>query len=176
MTKDELFEYLASEENEHGLDPVAAHGFLSATVVGKPLNHWLSVFFEGHENAVPDDVKTALVAWREELIATLKNEEPLELPFGDEDEVDLSDEGDIVAWCIGFVDAMYGDENSQWFDDPDTEEDVADLTLPMIVLSGIADEDEELTAMREDEDVLLELVNSLEDNLTELFLLFHTEE
>ena len=124
MTKDELFDYLASEDNEYGLDPVAGHGFLCASVVGKPLDNWLSLFFEGNENQVPEAVLASLAVWRDELITTLKNEEPIELPFGDDDEVDLSDEGDIVAWCIGFVDAMYGDEDSNWFDDPDTEEEV----------------------------------------------------
>lgn len=176
MTKDELFDYLASEDNEYGLDPVAGHGFLCASVVGKPLDNWLSLFFEGNENKVPEAVLVSLAAWRDELIATLKNEEPIELPFGDDDEVDLSDEGDIVAWCIGFVDAMYGNEDSNWFDDADTEEEVADLTLPMIVISGIADDDEELLAMRDDEEMMITLVNSLEDNLTELFLLFHTQD
>lgn len=176
MNKDELFDYLSSEANEYGLDPVAAHGFLCASVVGKPLPNWVSVFFEGHENEVPAPVVEALEVWRNELIAALKNEEPIELPFDDEEEVDLSDEGDIVAWCIGFVDGMYGDENSNWFDDDDTEEDVADLTLPMIVLSGIADDDEELLAMRDDEEMMVDLVNSIEENLTELFLLFHTQD
>lgn len=177
MTKDELFDYLSSEENEYGLDPVAGHGFLCASVVGKPLENWLSAYFEGQEASVPSGVKEALTAWREELIATLKDEEPIALPFDDDEEVDLSDEGDIVAWCIGFVDAMYADENSDWFDNADTEEEVADLTLPMIVLSGIADEDDdELASMREDEAMMVDLVNSIEENLTELFLLFHTND
>ena len=46
----------------------------------------------------------------------------------------------------------------------------------MIVISGIADDDEELLAMRDDEEMMVTLVNSLEDNLTELFLLFHTQD
>ena len=177
MTKDDLFDYLNSDANELGLDAVAAHGFLTATVVGKPLPNWLGAFFEGADKNVPDDVKRALTAWRDELLETLKSEEPIELPFSaDEDEVDFSDESDVVAWSIGFVDAMYADETVDWFDDPETEEDVAGLTLPMIILSGIDEEDEELNAMRTDEDMLAQLVNSLEDNVTELFLLFHTND
>lgn len=176
MTKDELFAYLDGEQNEHGLDPVAGHGFLCASVVGKPLNNWLSAFFEGQEASVPSEIKEALTVWRDELIATLKDEEPIELPFDNEEEVDLSDEGDTVAWCIGFVDAMYADETVDWFDNTDTEEEVADLTLPMIVLSGLADEDEDLADIKGDDDMMVELVNSIQDNLTELFLLFHTEE
>lgn len=176
MNNDELLDYLNSDDNQFGLDPVAAHGFLCASVVGKPLPNWLSLFFDGNDDKVPDDVKQALQAWQEELIQTLKNEQPLTLPFDDGDEVDLSDEGDIVAWCIGFVDAMYGNETSHWFDNSDTEEEVADLTLPMVVLSGLADDDDELIAMREDEELMVAMADSLEDNLTELFLLFHTQE
>ena len=46
MNKQELFEYLESSANEMGLDPIAAHGFLTATVVGKPLPNWISAFLK----------------------------------------------------------------------------------------------------------------------------------
>lgn len=177
MTKDELFDYLSSDDNAYGLDPIATHGFLTATVVGKPLPNWLSAFFEGHDQAVPTQVKNALKSWQQELTDTLKNEEPVELPFADDfaddnDEMDFSDDSDIVAWAVGFVDAMYSDENVDWFDDPDTEEDVATLTLPMIVLSGI---DTDMDEIRTDE-MMASMANALEDNITELFLLFHTDD
>lgn len=173
MTKDELFVYLDSPANETGLDPIAAHGFLTATVVGKPLPNWLSAFFEGNDKQVPQAVKDALMAWQKELYDTLKAEEPIELPFdASEEAADFSEEGDLAAWAIGFVDAMYADETVDWFDDDSTQEDVAMLTLPMIMLSGI---DEEMDEVR-DEETLVQMANALEDNITELFLLFHTDE
>lgn len=172
MTKDELFAYLDSDENEFGLDAVAGHGFLTATVVGKRLANWLSLFFEGKDAQVPSEVKTALQAWQQELTDTLKNEEPIELPFGEGEEIDFSEEGDLTAWAVGFVDAMYADESVDWFDDESTQEEVAMLTLPMIMLSGI---DEEMGQLR-DEETLVQMVNALEDNITELFLLFHTDD
>lgn len=173
MTKDELFVYLDSPANETGLDPIAAHGFLTATVVGKPLPNWLSAFFEGNDKQVPQAVKDALTAWQKELYDTLKAEEPIELPFdASEEAADFSEEGDLAAWAIGFVDAMYADETVDWFDDDSTQEDVAMLTLPMIMLSGI---DEEMDEVR-DEETLVQMANALEDNITELFLLFHTDE
>lgn len=173
MNKQELFAYLDSPANEMGLDPIAAHGFLTATVVGKPLPNWLSAFFEGADATVPNEVKEALQAWRQEMIDTLKAEQPIELPFDASEEAeDFSEDGDLAAWAIGFVDAMYSDENVDWFDDENTEQDVADLTLPMVVLSGI---DEELDEIRSDE-MLADMANALEDNITELFLLFHTDD
>lgn len=173
MNKQQLLDYLASDANQMGLDPIAAHGFLTATVVGKPLPNWLSAFFEGEEAGVADDVKQALVAWQAELYDTLKAEEPIELPFdASEEAADFSEEGDLAAWAIGFVDAMYSDENVDWFDDENTEEDVAMLTLPMVLLSGI---DPDMDEMREEE-TLVQMANALEDNITELFLLFHTDD
>lgn len=173
MTRDDLFEYLDSPANTAGLDPIAAHGFLTATVVGKPLPNWLSAFFEGQEATVPQAIKEALIAWQRELYDTLRAEEPIELPFdASEEAIDFSEEGDLAAWAIGFVDAMYADDMVDWFDDDSTEEEVAMLTLPMVMLSGI---DEEMQEMR-DEETLAQMANALEDNITELFLLFHTDE
>lgn len=172
MTKNELFAYLDSPANEAGLDPVAAHGFLTATVVGKPLPNWLSAFFEGQDKSVSQAVKDALVAWQKELYDTLKAEEPIELPFDEGEDIDFGEDSDLTAWAIGFVDAMYADESVDWFDDESTQEDVAMLTLPMIMLSGI---DEEMGDVR-DEETLVQMANALEENITELFLLFHTND
>jgi len=75
---------------------------------------------------------------------------------------------------------MYGDETVDWFSDEESSEDVAMLTLPMMVFSGIdtvdGDEDEDLAAIRRDDDALAQMANSIEGNLSELFLLFNTEE
>lgn len=181
MTQDELVEFLDSERNEHGLDSVATHGFLTATVVGKPLENWQSHLFEGQEKQVSDSVLQALQQWQQSISHELKEEDGVELPFADgTEEVDFSPESDLAAWSVGFVDAMYADEGVDWFDDEQTEEDVAMLTLPMVVFSGINEESEEedevLASISNDEDTLAQMANSIEANVIELFLLFHTEE
>ncbi|WP_131667893.1 UPF0149 family protein [Psychrobacter pygoscelis] len=183
MTLDELKDYLDSDANEFGLDSVATHGFLAATVVGKPLPNWMSLLFEGQDSKIDTEVKAAIIAWRESLIADLKDEIGIELPLDASDEVvDFSPESELAAWSVGFVDAMYGDESVDWFSDDDTAEDVAVLTLPMILFSGIdmaedvEDEDPDLAEIRRDEDALAQMANSIEGNLTELYLLFHTAE
>lgn len=178
---DELLDFLDTSDHEYVLDSVAAHGFLTATIVGPTLPNWIEALFEGHVSEIPDNVVDGVKRWRQAIVDELKNETPIELPFnedaGDEEvAVDFSDDSDIVAWSIGFVDAMYADEAEDWFADSDTNEDVAVLTLPMIVLSGIDDEDEELKQMRDDEDKMAQMANSIEGNLTELFLLFHTND
>ena len=182
LSFDELLDFLDNQDNPFVLDSVATHGFLSATVIGPALPNWLEALFEGHTSEVPANVVDGIKRWREAILAELKNETPISLPFGDDEDddatgdIDFSEESDIVAWSIGFVDAMYGDEASDWFADEENADDVAVLTLPMIVLSGIDDEDPELMEMRGDKDKLEQMVDSIEGNLTELFLLFHTND
>ena len=181
LSFDELLDFLDNDESQFVLDSVATHGFLTATVIGRPLHNWIDALFEGHTKEVPENVVDGIQRWRAFIMDELKNELPIELPFGEDagDEevaVDFSDESDIVAWSIGFVDAMYADDASDWFENEETAEDVAVLTLPMIVLSGIDDEDPELAEMRKDQDKMAQMANSIEGNLTELFLLFHTND
>ncbi|MBP2280003.1 uncharacterized protein RCH20_000356 [Psychrobacter sp. PL15] len=181
LSFDELLDFLDNQESPFVLDSVATHGFLTATIIGRPLPNWIDALFEGHVKEIPENVIDGIHRWRAFIMDELKNEKPIELPFGEDagDEeiaVDFSDESDIVAWSIGFVDVMYGDDASDWFEAEDTAEDVAILTLPMIVLSGIDDEDPELAEMRADQDKLAQMANSIEGNLTELFLLFHTND
>ncbi|WP_182406887.1 UPF0149 family protein [Psychrobacter sp. GP33] len=181
LSLDALADFLDSADEDYILDSIATHGFLTATVIGRPLPNWIDALFEGHAKDVPENVIDGIQRWRQSIIAELKNETPIELPFGEDagDEevaIDFSDESDIVAWSIGFVDSMYADEASDWFENEETAEDVAVLTLPMIVLSGIDDEDPELAQMRKDQDKMAQMANSIEGNLTELFLLFHTND
>jgi uncharacterized protein len=184
MTLDDLKEYLDSDDNEFGLESVATHGYLAATVVGKALPNWMSLLFEGKENQVDAEVRDAITAWRESMLADLKAETDIELPLASsaDEEVDFSLDSDLAAWSVGFVDAMYGDENVDWFSEEDTAEDVAMLTLPMMVFSGIdmagdaEDEDPALAEIRSDDDALAQMANSIEGNLTELYLLFHTQD
>ena len=183
MTLDELKDYLDSDANEYGLDSIATHGFLTATVVGKPLPNWLSALFDGDDAKVDAEVKAAVIAWQNELLEEIKSEDGIELPLEIEEEsgeLDFSAESELAAWSIGFVDAMYGDDGVDWFGDDDTTEDVAMLTLPMILFSGIdtidGDEDDELAEIRRDEDAVAQMANNIESNLSELFLLFNTAE
>ncbi len=180
LSFDQLLDYLDTQESQFVLDSIATHGFLTATIVGPELPNWIEALFEGHISEIPANVVDGIKRWRAAILAELKNETPIELPFnedaGSEQAIDFSEESDIVAWSIGFVDAMYGDDASDWFADEETSDDVAVLTLPMIVLSGIDDEDPELAQMRANEDNMVQMVNGIESNLTELFLLFHTND
>lgn len=179
MTFEELADFLDSDDNEFGLSTIATHGFLTASVIGKPLKSWQSVLFEGHETQVKSHVLQALSMWREELMATLQDEENIELPF-DVEDTDFTDieDSEVAEWSVGFVDAMYGseDETDDWFYQEGTQEDVAMLTLPMILFSGIDSEEPDMKELAKDPDTMSQMAESIEKNVTELFLLFHTDD
>lgn len=179
MNFDDLIDYLDSDDNEFGMPSIATHGFLTASLVGKPLNDWQSFLFEGHEKQVKPDVLTSLNDWREQLKATLQDEREIELPF-DIDDTDYDDieNNDISEWSVGFIDAMYAseDEADDWFGDADTQEDVAMLTLPMVLFSGIDSEEPDMVELMKDPETMQQMAESIEKNIVELFLLFHTND
>ncbi|MFW2177319.1 MULTISPECIES: UPF0149 family protein [unclassified Moraxella] len=179
MNFDDLMDFLDSDDNEFGMPSIATHGFLTASIVGKPLKDWQDFLFEGHQKQVKPAVLDALTAWRDELKATLQDEREIELPFDIED-IDYDDviESDVGEWSVGFVDAMYAseDEEADWFSDEDTQEDVAMLTLPMVLFSGIDAEEPDMVELMKDPDTMSQMAEAIEKNVVELFLLFHTND
>lgn len=179
MNFDDLIDYLDSDANEFGMPSIATHGFLTASLVGKPLKDWQEFLFEGHQKQVKPAVLDALTTWREELKATLQDERDIELPF-DIDDTDYSDieNSDIGEWSVGFIDAMYASEEEadDWFSDEDTQEDVAMLTLPMVLFSGIDAEEPDMVELMQDPTTMSQMAQAIEKNIVELFLLFHTND
>lgn len=169
-----LFDFLDSDDNEYGLDKITTHGFLCATIVGPTLKNWCDVLFDGHQHTLPKHIIDDLYQWREQIITDLKADETIELPI---EESMLEVESELGDWSIGFVDAMYANQSNDWFEtalkhDVD-EEEIATLTLPMNVFSGIEEDDEDLQVMRKDETLLASMASSMSQNLSELYLIFH---
>ena len=73
MDFDDLIDFLDSDDNEFGLSSIATHGFLTASIVGKPLHNWQTYLFEGHEKQVKPEVLAAIEQWRDELQAMLQD-------------------------------------------------------------------------------------------------------
>lgn len=167
---DLLADYLDGEHNEHGLDFAATHGFLCACVVGPELKNWLSQLFENNEAKVPKNIIEQIRLWREDIQQTLINEETIEFPFEIEEATEESSLGD---WSVGFVDALFLNDEA-WFqvDDAD-EEAIIMLTLPMMVFSGIEGETE-MDNIRRNGDLMDELAEEIPENLTKLYLLYHS--
>lgn len=157
-----LADFLDSDAHD-GLDAPAAYGFLCAAALvpmEKTARH--ALFFD--DTDAPDWVKDALDDELANISETLACDERVNIPFDDED---------LQSFCAGFVDYMYGGQD--WFLLGD-EEEIAMLTLPMLAISGVIDDDDEMSALMDDPDTMSDFADSLSDNLTELYLLFHDKD
>ena len=70
----------------------------------------------------------------------------------------------------------HDDEEDDWFDDDESEEDVAMLTLPMILFSGIDEDQPDMQELLKDPETMSQMAGAIEKNIVELFLLFHTND
>ena len=169
LNLDQLSDYLDGDQNEYGLDFAATHGFLCAIAVGPKFDTWLDALFDGSPNKVPSEIVTQVKLWLEQLRQNLANEEGIEFPFEiEEADVDSS----LGDWSVGFVDAMFLNEDA-WFT-PEFEEQLVDLTLPMMVFSGIDEEDPQMESFRRNGQLMDEIAEEIPDNLNEIYLMYHT--
>lgn len=173
-TLDALEEFLDSDANSHGLDFHGAHGFLTAITIG-PRGQLdaeaLACFFED-EDASEDAARTAeihaqLQAWQKSIHAVLYHGARLELPCPLLSDINQPNE--LTDWCIGFMEGLFLDED-RWYGEH--EDDIADLTLPMVVISDLID-DPDLQILRRDRKLLKEMTLQIPELITEIYLLFH---
>lgn len=173
-TRQRLQDFLDGDDNTDGLDYVATHGFLTALTVGPDTpsaEAWLKELFDGQplsaDPARAAELAADLEAWRKEIHATLYHGQALRLPCPL--TLKATESTDLNDWCAGFMEGMFMKEAS-WYDA--NEDLVADLTLPMVVLSDLID-DPELQHIRRDQKLNRELAQQIPDVLTELYLHFH---
>lgn len=171
-TRQRLQDFLDLDENS--LDFIATHGFLTALTVGPDApapEVWLPALFDGQpvsaDPAIATEISAALVAWQKEIHATLYHGQPLALPCAL--VIKATESTDLNDWCMGFMEGMFLKEDEWYGDDEDL---VADLTLPMVVLSDLI-EDPELEHIRRDVKLTRELAQQIPDVLTEIYLHFH---
>ena len=168
---DLLSEYLDGDQNEYGLDFAATHGFLSAIAVGPKFDRWLEELFDSNHKKIPVEIINQIKIWLNTLQQSLANEEGIEFPF----EIEEADvESSLGDWSVGFVDAMFLNEEA-WFTD-EFEEQLVDLTLPIMVFSGVDEEDPQMESFRRNGQLMDELAEEIPDNLNELYLMYHTPE
>lgn len=166
---DTLADYLDGDDNEYGLDFPATHGFLCAVAVGPRFNAWLDELFDQQVKKVPTHIIAQIKLWLADIQQRLANEETIEFPFEiEEADVDSS----LGDWSVGFVDALFLNEDA-WFVE-ELEEPLIELTLPMMVFSGIDEEDPQMESFRRNGQLMDELAEEIPENLTELYLLYHS--
>lgn len=169
LNLDLLSDYLDGDQNEYGLDFAATHGFLCAIAIGPQFDRWLNELFEGNQKSVPTAIIEQINIWLDQIRQNLANEEGIEFPF----EIEEADtESSLGDWSVGFVDAMFLNEDA-WFT-PEHEEQLVDLTLPIMVFSGIDEEDPQMESFRRNGQLMDELAEEIPENLNELYLMYHT--
>lgn len=88
----------------------------------------------------------------------------IELPFDNDWQAD--DEGFIADWCAGFMQGVFEQEDL-WFDEQ--EQDIAELLLPIMALSGLFGDEADFAEMEEDTALMQQFAAQLPELLLDLY-------
>lgn len=167
-----------AEQNDGTLDYHGLHGFLTALTIcpveltEKERNEHI---FDG-ETTLPDATAREL----NQLIATMQT--AIDRGFNDEEEgftlsceAELEDHDDdaLANWCIGFMMAHFINEEDWFVTD---EQEVCELLLPVMLASGLFDDEPEFQEMRRDDKLTEDMCSQIPEVLMELYLVFNAPE
>lgn len=157
---------------EEALDFFGFHGVVCASVVG-PTKLSVETIFRlvtGAEDTpgggIPDTFRECVTRLAGSMAQALDMGQALELP----EPEDGDPMNALENWCAGFVDTFMEYEDA-WLDAV-SEEETADLMVPMLTLSGLFD-DEDFQNVRTSEKLSRQMADAIPDSLTDLYLLFH---
>ncbi len=157
---------------DDALDFFGLHGVVCASVVG-PVSLGTEDLFrlatgadELPDGKVPEIFTRCITQMTRDMAQALDMGQPLELP----EPEDGDPMNALENWCAGFVDTFLEHEES-WLEEAD-EDEVADLMVPMLTLSGLF-EDEDFQNVRNDATLSDRMAEAIPDSLTDLYLLFH---
>jgi uncharacterized protein len=164
----------ADELHDEALDYVAAHGYLTALSICPeqvPEREWIDALFAEpphyRSDAEREEIEATLIHLKAHITRQLGADEDLQLPC----ELELGevpDDSDIRGWCIGFMEGVFLREEV-WFGD--AEEEVSELLLPIMVGSGLFDDQPEFVEIAADPDLMADMVEQIPELLTALYLL-----
>lgn len=177
---DRLQQFLDADDlHDEALDFLAGHGFLTALSIS-PVeveeDEWIAELFAEEPNYADDAQKQEIEATLRELKAHIARElasdedlePPCDLTLGDE-----PDYSDLRSWCVGFLEGVFLREEA-WFSHE--EEVVSELLLPIMVGSGLFEDQPEFAEIAQDQDMVEDMMEHIPEVLTQLFLLFHAPE
>ncbi|WP_304638819.1 YecA family protein [Pseudomonas sp.] len=177
---DRLQQFLDADDlHDEALDFLAGHGFLTALSIS-PVeveeDEWIAELFAEEPNYADDVQKQEIEATLRELKAHIARElasdedlePPCDLTLGDE-----PDYSDLRSWCVGFLEGVFLREEA-WFSHE--EEVVSELLLPIMVGSGLFEDQPEFAEIAQDQDMVEDMMEHIPEVLTQLFLLFHAPE
>lgn len=169
----------ADELHDEALDYIAAHGYLTALSICPekvPEREWIDALFSEpphyRSDAEREEIEATLIQLQSHIARQLASDDepdvPCDLDLGDE-----PDDSDLRGWCIGFMEGVFLRE-AVWFDD--AEDEVSELLLPIMVASGLFDEQPEFAEIASDRDLVDSMVDQIPELLTALFLLCNAPE
>ena len=164
----------ADELHDEALDYVAAHGYLTALSISSdivPDREWIDALFaeEPHyaDAAQRDDsdapVRALTPHCGRHRAAQADFALPCDLDLGEE-----PDDSDLRGWCIGFMEGVFLRE-AAWFET--AEEEVSEMLLPIMVGSGLFDDQPEFSDIAADANLMDDMIVQIPEALTALYLL-----
>ena len=166
----------ADELHEEALDYVAAHGYLTALSIcseAVPEREWIDALFAEpphyKDEAQREEIESTLIKLKDHIARQLASDEEFELPC-DLDLGDEPDDSDLRGWCIGFMEGVFLREEA-WFDRD--EEEVSEMLLPIMVGSGLFDEQPEFADIASNANLQDDMIVQIPEALSALFLLLH---
>lgn len=179
---DQLEEFLYSDHvSEDSLDLIGAHGlFCALNISPNPLEEsdLQTLLFDTEPKWASEDQKQAITALLNRLYAEIganlysdgEIELPCELSLDPEEDDDISP---LAWWSQAFMEGVFTQEDA-WFN-KGTEQDVAEMLLPIMVASDLFDEDD-INKIRNDEKLCAEMCSQIPELLIDLYLYFHAPE
>ncbi|EMP55779.1 yecA family protein [Marinobacter santoriniensis NKSG1] len=157
---------------DDALDFFGLHGVVCASVVGPVALDTQAIFRlatgtdQVPDQGIPEVFGRCVTKLAEELAHSLDMGQALELP----EPEDGDPMNALENWCAGFVDTFL--EHEEDWVEAASEEETADLLVPMLTLSGLFD-DEDFQKVRNSEKLSRQMADAIPDSVTDLYLLFH---
>ena len=164
----------ADDLHEEALDYVAAHGYLTALCICPdqvPEREWIDALFAEpphyRSEAEREEIETTLQLLKAHIARQLASDDEPEIPC----DIDLGqdpDDSDLRGWCIGFMEGVFLRE-AAWFET--AEEEVSEMLLPIMVGSGLFEEEAEFSDIAADANLMDDMIVQIPEALTALYLL-----
>ena len=166
------------EQNDGTLDYHGLHGFLTALTI-RPAglseqDRNEQIFDEpiSLPDATARELNRLIAAMQTDIDRGFNNEEE-GFTLSCEAELEDHDDEALARWCTGFMVAHFVNEQDWFVSD---EQEVCELLLPVMLASGLFDDEPEFQQMRKDGKLTEDMCSQIPEVLMELYLMFNAPE
>ena len=171
-----LQQFLESDKVEEALNIIETHGFLCSMIAGPvemPQEDWIDFIFDSSPCFSSQDEENQII----DLLVNMKKRIHSDLATGHRLRVPCKlslnpepDEAPLRDWALGFMEGFLKDQD-QWF--LKDEDIMAELTLPILLASGLA-EDDDILELEKNRTLCDKLCREIPETITDIFLYFHS--